>query len=256
MENSSADEGARSACGAAAEPAAEARCGRSGTKSCDRCRVRAVSVCACLDPDDLEALDALSDKATFEAKQTLFIQGDEADAVYNVTCGTLRLYKLLSDGRRQIVGFLLPGDFVGLSLSERYGYSADAIDDVAACRFDREAFIAFVERKPHLLRRLHEAATHELTVAQDHMVLLGRRSAEEKVAAFLMTLRGRLTRLGASAVTIPLPMTRLDMADHLGLTLETVSRVISKLARQKVVLMVPGGLRIMDPARLERLGEG
>jgi CRP/FNR family transcriptional regulator len=166
-------------------------------------------------------------------------------------CG---FYKLLPDGRRQIVGFLLPGDFVGLSLNERYGFAADAIDRVTACRFDRDAFAAFVDRKPHLLRRLHEAATHELTVAQDHMVLLGRRTADEKVADFLLTMRRRLRRLGAGSVTIPLPMTRQDLADYLGLTLETVSRVISKLARDKIILVIPDGVRIMDPLRLERLG--
>nr|WP_309391972.1 helix-turn-helix domain-containing protein [Chelatococcus sambhunathii] len=196
----------------------------------------------------------MSEKSVLAAKETLFLQGDVADAVYNVTCGMLRLYKLLPDGRRQIVGFLLPGDFVGLSLSERFGFSADAIETVSACRLDRATFARFVDLKPHLLRRLHEAATHELTVAQDHMVLLGRRSAEEKVAAFLLSMRERLRRLGGSSVTIPLPMTRQDLADHLGLTLETVSRVISRLARDRIILVVPDGIRILDLSRLERLG--
>lgn len=230
------------------------RCAHSKTNVCAGCGVKEVSVCSALEPDEIDALNMLSEKVFFEPKETLFLQGDDADAVYNVTCGMLRLYKLLADGRRQIVGFLLPGDFVGLSLSDRYGFSADAIDKVSACRFDRAAFVGFVDRKPHLLRRLHEAATHELTVAQDHMVLLGRRSAEEKVSAFLLTMRDRLRRLGGSSVTIPLPMTRQDLADHLGLTLETVSRVVSKLARDKVILVVPDGLRIMDAPRLERLG--
>lgn len=230
------------------------RCGRRGADACEACRVRAFSVCASLAVDEFAALNALSEKIQFAAKETLFLQGDAADFVFNLTRGTLRLYKLLPDGRRQIVGFLMPGDFVGLSLSERYGFSADAIDGASACRFNRADFAAFVDRKPHLLRRLHEAATHELTVAQDHMVLLGRRSAEEKVAAFLLTMRDRLGRLGASAINIPLPMTRQDLADYLGLTLETVSRSVSKLAREKVVLVVPDGLRILDPARLEEIG--
>lgn len=238
-------------CDGAARTLGRSRCAGS---SCAECGVRGVSVCASLDTSELDDLSALADKTSFAPKETLFIQGDEADVVYNVTCGMLRLYKLLPDGRRQIVGFLLPGDFVGLSLSARYGFSADAIDQVSACRFDRAAFIAFVDRKPHFLRRLHEAATHELTLAQDHMVLLGRRAAEEKVAAFLLSMRERLGRLGASVVTIPLPMSRQDLADHLGLTIETVSRVISKLAREKVLLVVPDGVRILDAARLEALG--
>jgi CRP/FNR family transcriptional regulator len=233
---------------------APSRCAGDHGGACSNCGVRSISVCASLDADELDALNALSEKRSFQARETLFLQGDAADSVYNVTCGTLRLYKLLPDGRRQIVGFLLAGDFVGLSLSERYGFSADAIEGVKACRFDRDDFVDFVDSKPHLLRRLHEAATHELTLAQDHMVLLGRRTAEEKVAAFLLTMRERLRRLGASSVTIPLPMTRQDLADYLGLTLETVSRIVSKLAREKVVLVVPDGLRIMNPARLEEVG--
>lgn len=242
------------ACGPQSRLLGQSRCSTAKAVACAECGVRNVSVCAALQPDELDALNRLSDKARFEPKETLFMQGDEAAAVYNVTCGTLRLYKLLPDGRRQIVGFLLPGDFIGLSLSERYGFSADAIDHVTACRFDRSAFVGFVDSKPHLLRRLHEAATHELTVAQDHMVLLGRRTADEKVASFLLTMRERLRRLGGSAITIPLPMTRQDLADHLGLTLETVSRIVSRFARDKIVLVVPDGLRIMDPERLEAIG--
>jgi CRP/FNR family transcriptional regulator len=141
-------------------------------------------------------------------------------------------------------------------LSERYAFSADAVGQVSACRFSRATFASLVDDKPHLLRRLHEAATHELTQAQDHMVLLGRRNAEEKVATFLVLLRDRLVRLGHGAITLPLPMTRHDMADYLGLTLETVSRTISKLARDRVILVVPDGVRILEPARLALLGEG
>ena len=178
---------------------------------------------------------------------------DAADAVYNITQGTVRLYKLLPDGRRQIVGFLLPGDFLGLALSDQYPFSADAVEPVTACRFARGAFSALLDEKPHLLRRLHEAATHELSLAQDHMVLLGRRTAGEKVAAFLLGLRERWRRLGGSLVTIPLPMTRQDIADYLGLTLETVSRTISKFARSRMLIVVPDGVRLLDPARIEAL---
>lgn len=229
-------------------------CNAKGAGACADCSVRSVSVCAALDPDELKSLNAIQEKADFESKETLFLQGDVANSVYNITSGSVRLYKILPDGRRQIVGFMLPGDFIGLSLSERNGYSADAIDHVRACRFKRSDFVSFVDEKPHLLRKLHGAATHELTVAQDHMVLLGRRSADEKVASFLITMRDRLIRLGASAVTIPLPMTRQDLADYLGLTLETVSRVISKFGRERVLLVVPDGIRILNPARLEELG--
>lgn len=221
--------------------------------TCAGCKVRSASVCAALDGPDLRRLEELAEEAHFAGKDTIVAQGEAARSVYNVTAGTVRLVRLLPDGRRQIVGFLLPGDFMGLALSERYGFSAEAVEPVTACRFARGAFAALVDEKPHLLRRLHDAATHELEVAQDHMVLLGRRSAEERVAAFLLNLRDRRHRLGGGEVLVPLPMTRADIGDYLGLTIETVSRTISKLARTRALLVVPDGIRLLDAARLEAL---
>ena len=237
-----------------AAPAAAPSCPhRQAEGICAGCNIRSISVCAALDISELSALEALAEHVHFAEKETITLQGDLAASVYTVTGGTIRLYKLLPDGRRQVVGFLLPGDFLGLALSERYAFCADAVGPVTACRFARDAFTALTEAKPHLLRRLHAAATHELSLAQDHMVLLGRRTAEEKVAAFLVGVRDRSRRLGGGAVTIPLPMTRSDIADYLGLTIETVSRTISKLARAKAVLVIPDGVRLLDPGRVEAL---
>jgi len=239
-----------------AEPVVAApRCETAPASRCARCPVRGLSVCAALELSDLERLDALAETITFRAGRTIFVEGEIAASVYTVKSGTLRLYRILPDGRRQIVGFVTAGDFIGLSLSERCAYSADAIDDAVVCRFDRTAYVNFVSQTPRLLRRLHEATSHELTLAQDHMVLLGRRSAEEKVATFLLSLRERMRRLGASVVTLALPMSRTDLADHLGLTIETVSRVISKLGRERVLLVVPNGVRILNPEELERRAE-
>jgi len=222
---------------------------------CAGCKVRTVSVCSALEPEELGTLESMAQDARFKAKEIILLQGDEADAVYNITAGMVRLYKLLPDGRRQIVGFLLPGDFMGLALSDRYGFSADAVEPVTACRFSRDRFSNLVDQKPHLLRRLHKAATHELTLAQDHMVLLGRRTAQERIASFLLGLRDRWRRLGGSAVTIPLPMSRQDIGDYLGLTIETVSRTLSKLAREKAIAIVPDGVRLLNPDRVEALAE-
>jgi CRP/FNR family transcriptional regulator len=225
---------------------------RTGER-CGACKVRMFSVCAALNSKELCALEELAQEAEFEPRSTLFIQDEPASSVFNVAEGTVRLYKLLPDGRRQIVGFALPGDFLGLAMADRYGFSADAIDTVKVCRFSRTAYGAFLDQKPHLLRRLHEFATHELSLAQDQMVLLGRRTAEEKVASFLIGLRGRLARIGMTSVTVPLPMSRQDIADFLGLTIETVSRTFSRMAREKRLLIVPGGVRLLDPKHMEAL---
>ena len=222
---------------------------------CAQCRVRSLSVCAALDPDELAALDKLSRHVSFDARDTLFEQDEPSDCVFNLTSGSVRLYKLLPDGRRQIVGFALPGDFLGLSMSDRNAFSADALSPVAACQFSRQSFSELLDEKPHLLRRLHSMASHELSLAQDQMVILGRRTAEEKVAAFLMGLRKRWSRIDRSTVHVPLPMTRQDIGDFLGLTVETVSRMLTRLAREKAIVIVPDGVRLLDLPRMESLAE-
>lgn len=104
-----------------------------------------------------------------------------------------------------------------------------------------------------MLKRLHEFAGHELSLAQDQMLLLGRKSAEEKVAAFLVNLQTRYSRIGHTSVTIELPMSRQDIADYLGLTIETISRTLTKLAREKTILIVPDGVRLLSAERMDRL---
>jgi CRP/FNR family transcriptional regulator len=242
-----------------AEPAVETWAGERdckhgrSTNGCDDCKVRLFSVCGALEPAELDELDRLSQVKNFPAKAMLFDQGALAGSVFNVTEGIVRLYKLLPDGRRQIVGFALPGDFLGLALMDRYGVAAEAVTNVKVCRFARPAFLHYVDGKPHLLRRLHEFAGHELSLAQDQMLLLGRRTAEEKVAAFLLNLQTRYGRIGAMSVNVPLPMSRQDIADYLGLTIETVSRTLTKLAKEKVVVVVPDGVRLLSTHRLDQL---
>lgn len=242
-----------------AEPAAETCVGERdckhgrGTNGCDDCKVRLFSVCGALEPEELDELDHLSQVKNFAAKTMLFDQGALAGSVFNLTEGIVRLYKSLPDGRRQIVGFALPGDFLGLALMDRYGVAAEAVTPVRVCRFTRAAFLTYVNGKPHLLRRLHEFAGHELSLAQDQMLLLGRRNADEKVAAFLLNLQARYGRIGAKSVNVPLPMSRQDIADYLGLTIETVSRTLTKLAKEKTVVVVPDGVRLLSTDRLDQL---
>lgn len=226
--------------------------GRYGCKGCD---VRLLSVCAALDCEELGELEALAQTMTYTAKSTLFMQGEPADHLYTVTDGVVRLYKLLPDGRRQIIGFALPGDFLGLGIgtSTHHKLSADAVDAVTMCRFARGPFEELLGRKPHFLARLHDLTTHQLTIAQDRMVLLGRQTAEERVVSFLLQLRDRWARILGTTVHVPLPMGRQDIADFLGLTIETVSRTLTALARNGMIVIVPDGVRLLKPQELERL---
>jgi CRP/FNR family transcriptional regulator len=220
---------------------------------CADCAVRGSSVCAALDNTELQELEHLSRHLHFASCETVFAQEEMTTSFYNLVEGVMRLYKLLPDGRRQIVGFALPGDFLGLTASPRHSFSADAIGPVAVCRFSRASFSRYIEDKPHLLRRIHDLTIRELNLAQDHMVLLGRRSAEEKVATFLIAWRDRLAELKGPSKTVPLPMSRLDIADFLGLTIETVSRTFTKLDREGVIEIMPGSVCLLDPSRAEAL---
>src|ERR1700722_8205994 len=160
------------------------------------CAVRSLSVSPALERAELRELDHLGRHLHFAPRETVFAQEELTTSFYNLREGVMRLYKLLPDGRRQIIGFAVPGDFLGMATAARHGFSADALGPVAVCRFSKASFARFIENKPNLLRRINELVVRELSQAQDHMLLLGRRSAEEKVASFLLVWRDRLARLG------------------------------------------------------------
>ena len=218
---------------------------------CLRCEVRLTAVCAALTLPELSALEKLSHPQHIPHRCQIFTQDEPMRYVYTITSGMVRLYRLLPDGRRPILGFALPGDFLGLTLPELSHCAADAVGAVTLCRFERHAFARMVEMSPKMMQRLHEFAIHELSLAQDQMVLLGRRTAEERVAAFLLGLRARYAAITDWTVYVPLPMGRQDIADFLGLTIETVSRILTRFAREKLIVVVPDGVRLLDLVRLE-----
>lgn len=223
---------------------------------CAECRVRLFAVCAAMNPDEVADLERITHHVAVPARTPLFHAGDVAHSVFTVTSGTLRLQRDLSDGRRQVIGFAVPGDFLGLAMEDHFGFSADTLTSVNLCRFDRAAFAKLAAEKPNLMGRLHDFASHELGLAQEHMVVLGRRRAEERVAAFILRWRERMARLTGASATLVLPMGRQDIADHLGLTIETVSRTLARWMRERIILDVPDGIRILDQARLEDMLAG
>jgi CRP/FNR family transcriptional regulator len=220
---------------------------------CSACAVRSLSICGALDQADLAEFERIARQVHFAPNEALFTAGQTANSVHNLTAGVARLYKLLPDGRRQVIGFALPGDFLATALSDRYSFSADAIDAVSACRLPVEAFTQFIAQRPHFLLRINEFAARELMLAQEQMLLLGRRTAEEKVATFLVGWRERLAHVGDDRQTITLPMSRQDIADYLGLTIETVSRTLTRFEREKMLVIVAGGVRLLDSRRAEAM---
>ena len=184
-------------------------------------------------------------------------EGEPADYLFNLTEGAVKLYKLLPDGRRQITGFLFEGDFLGIAMNERYAYSAEAVGQVSLCRFPRRKLEGLLDAFPKLEKRLLGMASNELVQAQDQILLLGRKTAQEKIVSFLLNLSDRAVKRGASASPIALPMGRADIADYLGLTTETVSRTITNLKRDGQIRLLQGGkVELPDRATLQELAEG
>ena len=223
------------------------------TSVCKTCPVRDTNICAALNDHEISALEKIAKRHAFRQRDLLMEEEASADFVYNIIAGSVLLSKLLADGRRQVVGIAITGDFLGLSFFEKNAFTATALGEVTVCRYPRPSFEALVDRSPTLLKRLHSTTGHELGLAQEHMMLLGRRSAEEKLACFLIGLRDRWAKLQGPRVRIDLPMTRQDIADYLGLTVETVSRNLTRLSKERLIAIIPDGVRILDAGRLARV---
>jgi len=212
---------------------------RSEASPCSACTVRGMTICAPLDNQELAQVSALMTSVELTAGEPLFDEGEEAGNVYNVTSGTVKVYKLLPDGRRQVTGFLFPGDFVGLAKQETYAFSAEAVTPCLLCRFPRSKLENLMQRMPKIEQRLLNIASNELVAAQEQMLLLGRKTAREKIASFLLMLSKRARQRGQVDDPVMVPMSRTDIGDYLGLTTETVSRSFTQLKQDGVIQLLP-----------------
>jgi CRP-like cAMP-binding protein len=186
--------------------------------------------------------------------EALFCEGDDAEFLYEVVEGVMCNYRILMDGRRQIISFAYPGDLIGLGQTDCYRYSCEAVCSAKVRSISKGALMRDAQGQADLGHRLFEIATNELASMQEHQLLLGRKSALEKLASFLLVLARRSGDEGAS---FKLPMTRTDIADYLGLTIETVSRNMTKLKLSGVIdLPQTTTVRVCDMLKLEELAEG
>jgi CRP/FNR family nitrogen fixation transcriptional regulator len=183
--------------------------------------------------------------------EEVFAEGDTADYFYKVVSGTIRTYKLLSDGRRQIDAFHLPGDMFGIETGAEHRFSAEAVDVATVIAFRRSRLDALSHENPGFGDEVMSSTIRSLERAQDHLLLLGRKTAQEKIATFLLDLSERLDE----DERFELPMQRSDIADHLGLTIETVSRTLTQLTRDGLIKLAASSRSIVlaDRAGLEKL---
>ena len=221
---------------------------------CQTCPVRDQSICAVLSDEELREVSKITTAVDLAKGATVFFEGDENAYLFNVVSGAVRLSKLLSDGRRQVTGFLFPGDFLGLSVADIYAYSAETLSETSLCRFNRANLIKLLHRIPQLEHRLLELASNELIEAQAHMMLLGQKQVTEKVSSTLVHLMKRIGQRRDDEIVINLPMTRTDLAEYAGVRTESVSRCLTRLRKQSVIsLPEPSSVHVLQEDELKRL---
>ncbi|MDK3016995.1 transcriptional regulator FnrL [Pseudodonghicola flavimaris] len=227
--------------------------------NCADCPIRHRAVCARCEQDELEELESIKYYRNFEAGQTILWSGDKMGFVGTVISGIASLTQTMEDGRTQMVGLLLPSDFVGRPGRDGSAYDVTATTDVVMCCFRKKPFETLMAQTPHIAHRLLEMTLDELDAAREWMLVLGRKTAREKIASLLSIIARRDASLSpngpAGPMVFDLPLTREAMADYLGLTLETVSRQMSALKKDGVILLegkrhvtVPDMGRLMEEA--------
>ncbi|HUN40032.1 MAG TPA: helix-turn-helix domain-containing protein [Acetobacteraceae bacterium] len=230
---------------------------RRGMEPCGHCDARPLSVCNAIPDKDLARLAGVAVVTEVAAGTTFIEEAEPADSFFNITYGTAKLFKLLPDGRRQITGFAGVGHFLGLAVSDIYAFSAEAIEQVRFCRFSRARLRLLLDDFPAMEKRLLEVAGNELVAAQEQMLLLGRKTARERIASFLAMQSRQGVSCRHPRLRFPLPMTRSDIADYLGLTIETVSRTLTRF-RSEGLIEIPcqSEVVILNRQALENLAGG
>ncbi|MDE2303846.1 MAG: Crp/Fnr family transcriptional regulator [Sphingomonadales bacterium] len=225
--------------------------------ACDTCLVRNRAICAALDDREIAALNAIGRRRTIAAGEPLLWEGEDAVLVANVIEGVLKLSTGTEDGREQIVGVVYPSEFIGRPFAKTNGHGVTAMTEAKVCVFNRRDFDAFAASHPALEHKLLERTLAELDRTRRWMLLLGRKSAGERVASFLVELSERLSP--ATCQTMPdtgarrftLPFSRQQIADVLGLTIETVSRQFTRLKAAGIITLPSRReVEISSPARL------
>ena len=224
---------------------------------CSGCPIRHRAVCSRCESDELARLEEIKYYRTVAAGQNILWAGDRMDFVASVVSGVASLTQTMEDGRRQMVGLLLPSDFIGRPGRELARFDVTAVSETVICCFRRKPFERLLDEMPHIQQRLLEMALDELDAARDWMLLLGRKTAREKIASLLSIIARRASVENQifldQPFTFDLPLTREAMSDYLGLTLETVSRQISALKKDGIIrlegnrhVIVPDMMRLMD----------
>lgn len=221
---------------------------------CENCQVHGIAICASLDEAMLRELDNITQDKKLDTNQILVQEGDIKKYVFTLRSGMLRLVSTLFDGRRQISGFIMPGEFIGLIAEDYYTQTIEAVIPSSLCVFPRSELEQMMGLYPQIRDRLLDMTRKSLSRSRENQLLLGRLTPIEKMANFLLMTSRRATESGLMDNPVNLVMSRSDIADHLGLTIETVSRCFSKLKTQGIIKLIDTHtVQLLDRGALQTL---
>jgi CRP/FNR family transcriptional regulator len=230
-----------------------AACGHNPRVRCSDCRLSGICLPLALSADDIDQLDRIVQRGRpLQRKAHLYREGDAFSAVYAVRSGALKAYRTTDGGREQVTGFYLPGEIIGLDgiANNMHGSSAVALETSAICEIPFEALERLSARMPGLQRHFLRLMSREISDDQQLITLLGKNTAAQRVGALLLSLSSRNARRHLSASRLRLPMSRSDIGNYLGLTVETVSRTLTRLQRAHLIHIDNREVELLDPEAL------
>jgi CRP/FNR family transcriptional regulator len=206
---------------------------------CSLCSAKRFSICGKMDETQVKKVDSFKRTKNYKDKQPIFFQGDPVKSYFNVRSGNVKIYRLLDDGRMHIMGFLYPGDFMGLSSDQdTYLNSAEAIGNAEICSFAISEFDELNKNSPEITKELLKRNFQEIEFMQKQSIIIGKLHAKDRLMEFFKNISAQRKKIGLPDNPISLPMNRQDIADYLALTIETVSRGITELKNDQKIKMI------------------
>ena len=240
----------------AGDSGAVQQCTHEYQVNCGNCRLASICLPLALESDDVEQLDSIIQRSKpLQKNQHLYRESDDFQSVYAVRSGTLKAYKTTDDGREQVTGFYFPGEILGMDgiSKNTHASSAQALETSAVCEIPFTSLEKLSAMMPSLQRHFFQLMSREITEDQQLITLLSKNSADERVAALMISISTRNARRKLSSTQFRLPMSRVDIGNYLGLTVETVSRVFSRMQKLDVLQVDNKEIEILDLEGLRKM---
>ncbi len=231
-------------------------CGHEYHVSCSNCRLNSICLPLALEKDDIAQLDEIIQRSKpLQKHQHLYREGDGFQSIYAVRSGSLKAYKTTDDGREQVTGFYFPGEIIGMDgiSNNAHASSAKALETAAVCEIPFSGLERLSSMMPSLQRHFFQLMSREITEDQMLITLLSKNAADERVAALMLSISARNARRKLSTTQFRLPMSRVDIGNYLGLTVETVSRVFSRMQKLGILCVDNKEIRILDLPALKKM---